>query len=344
MNNRTFPKVSVVIIHWNRKKLLENFLPSVTASTYPNLEVVLADNASDDGSVEYVQTNFPQVKIVQNDANYGYAGGYNHALKHVQAAYYVLLNNDIEVPAGWLEPVIEAMEADNNLAACQPKMLDFHNKGTFEYAGASGGFLDKYGYPFCRGRLFDTVEQDLGQYNEPTEIFWATGAALFIRSNLFHQVGGFDEHFFAHMEEIDLCWRLHLSGYRLKVIPQSQVYHVGGGTLDKINAQKTYLNFRNSLVMLYKNLETKKLIPVILVRSTLDLLASIQFLIKGQFGHSWAVHRAHSAFFFKLGKWHTLRRRVQKQANHSNVSGILPFSIVFRYFVQKQKKFSALFA
>ena len=336
------PKVAVVIVHWNRKNLLEKFLPSVMASSYSNMEVVLADNASTDGSVEYVQQHFPEIKIVRNDQNYGYAGGYNKALKQVEADYYILLNNDIEVPGNWIEPVIEAMEADVSLGACQPKMLDYHDKALFEYAGACGGFIDKYGYPFCRGRMFNTLEHDYGQYDEPVNIFWATGACLFIRANLFHEVGGFDEHFFAHMEEIDLCWRMHLHGYKLKVIPQSKVYHVGGGTLSKLNAQKTYLNFRNSLVMLYKNLESHKLWWIIFVRSTLDLIASIQFVVKGQFSHSAAIHRAHAHFFFKLGKWHKQRKLAQKVANHSNVSGMVNYSVVWRYFVRKKATFKEI--
>lgn len=338
-----YPKVAVVIIHWNRKHLLENFLPSVVASTYPNLEIVLADNASDDGSVEYVQQHFPVVTVVRNDANYGYAGGYNHALKHVQADYYVLLNNDIEVPANWIEPVIDAMEKNKAIAAAQPKMLDYHNKGSFEYAGASGGMLDAYGFPFCRGRIFNTLEADLNQYDEACSVFWSTGACLFIRAELFHAAGGFDEHFFAHMEEIDLCWRLQLMGHEVWAIPQSQVYHVGGGTLDKINAHKTYLNFRNSLIMLYKNLPGKKLWWIIFVRSWLDLLASIHFLSKGERDHSWAVHRAHADFFFHLKKWQQLRKKIRPLKKRSApLSGLYHFSIVFRYFVLQKHTFKSL--
>jgi len=335
-----YPKVAVVLVHWNRKNLLEKFLPAVVASDYPNMEVVLADNASDDGSVAFVQRHFPEVKIIVNEQNYGYAGGYNQALMQVKADYYVLLNNDIEVPRGWIEPVIEAMESDSSIGACQPKMLDYHDKALFEYAGACGGFIDKYGFPFCRGRLFDTLEHDYGQYDNPVSVFWATGACLFIRANLFHEVGGFDENFFAHMEEIDLCWRLHLRGYTLKVIPQSKVYHVGGGTLSKLNPQKTYLNFRNSLLMLYKNLEGRNLWWIIFVRATLDLIASIRFLTEGKFGHSAAIHRAHSDFFFKLGKWHKARKKTQLIANHGNVSGMVSYSIVWKYFVRGRRTYT----
>lgn len=337
-----FPKVAVVIIHWNRQALLEKFLPAVLASTWPNLEVVLADNASTDNSVAYVRQHFPGVKIVRNESNYGYAGGYNHALKQVEADYYVLLNNDIEVPAGWIEPIIEAMEADKNLGACQPKILDYKNKTHFEYAGACGGFIDRYAYPFCRGRIFNHLEEDKGQYDTPADIFWATGACMFIRASLFQQAAGFDEYFFAHMEEIDLCWRLQLMGFRLQVIPQSRVYHVGGGTLDKINAHKTYLNFRNSLLMIYKNQASLNLWWIILVRSTLDLIASLQFLARGQWAHSWAIHRAHADFFFKLGRWHKKRREVQHMRHNKQLHGVYAGSIVFAHYALGKKHFSDL--
>ena len=336
------PRVAVVIVHWNRINLLEKFLPSVMASTWPNLEVVLADNASTDGSVAYVKQHFPNVTIVQLDRNYGYAGGYNHALKHVQADYYILLNNDIEVPPGWIEPLAAALQADPELGACMPKMLDYHDKALFEYAGASGGFIDHYGYPFCRGRLFDTLEHDKGQYNEPVDIFWATGACLCIRAELFHKAGGFDEHFFAHMEEIDLCWRLQLLGYRLRVIPAARVYHVGGGTLHKLNAHKTYLNFRNSLLMLYKNLEPEKLWWIVFVRHCLDVVASLQFLLKGKFAHSWAIHRAHGSFLLHLGKWNRERKKTQQLNTHRPLHGVYPHSVVWQYFGKTRKQFTQL--
>lgn len=337
-----YPKVAVVIIHWNRRNLLEQFLPSVVASSYPNLEIVLADNASTDDSVAYVREHFPKVTIVQNDDNYGYAGGYNHALKHVQADYYVLLNNDIEVPEHWIEPVIKVMEHDKHVGACQPKMLDYKNKKSFEYAGACGGYMDRLGYVFCRGRLFEVLEEDKGQYDTEADIFWATGACLFIRSKVFHEAGGFDEHFFAHMEEVDLCWRIQLLGYKLKVVPSSFVYHVGGGTLNKMSPQKTYLNFRNNLIMLTKNLPWLTLIWLIPLRSALDLMSSIFFLINGFPKYSAAVHRAHFDYFFKFRKWWKLRKDVEPIFKNENFSGVYNGSVVAEHFIGKTQYFSGL--
>lgn len=338
----TKPKVAVVIIHWNRRNLLEQFLPSVMRSTYSNLEIVVADNASTDDSVAYVREHFPAVTIVQNDDNYGYAGGYNHALKKVKADYYILLNNDIEVEPGWIEPVIAAMEADETVGACQPKLLDYNNKNRFEYAGASGGYMDKLGYMFCRGRFFEELEDDLGQYDSEAYIFWATGACLFVRAEVFHQTGGFDEEFFAHMEEIDLCWRIQLAGYKLKVIPSSKVYHVGGGTLSKMNPHKTFLNFRNSLILLTKNLPVSTLLWLIPVRSTLDLLSSFFFLARGEYQYSLAVHKAHSAYFFRFGKWWKLRKKVTPLIKTRTLHGLYSGSIVKDHFINKKTRYSEL--
>lgn len=338
----TKPKVAVVIIHWNRRNLLEQFLPSVMRSTYSNLEIVVADNASTDDSVAYVREHFPAVTIVQNDDNYGYAGGYNHALKKVKADYYILLNNDIEVEPGWIEPVIAAMEADATVAACQPKLLDYNNKNRFEYAGASGGYMDKLGYMFCRGRFFEELEDDRGQYDSEAYIFWATGACLFVRAEVFHQTGGFDEAFFAHMEEIDLCWRIQLAGYKLKVVPSSKVYHVGGGTLSKMNPHKTFLNFRNSLILLTKNLPVSTLLWLIPVRSTLDLLSSFFFLARGEYKYSLAVHKAHSAYFFRFGKWWKLRKKVAPLIKTRELHGLYNGSIVKDHFIHKKTRYSQL--
>jgi GT2 family glycosyltransferase len=337
-----FPKVAVVIIHWNRKNLLEQFLPSVCASSYPNVEIVLADNHSSDDSVAFVRANYPQVTIVQNDDNYGYAGGYNKALQHVKADYYVLLNNDIEVPPTWIEPVVEAMEKDDILGACQPKMLDYKNHQSFEYAGACGGYMDRLGYVFCRGRLFEVLEEDKGQYDSEAYIFWATGACLFIRSEVFHAAGGFDENFFAHMEEVDLCWRVQLLGYKLKVIPSSFVYHVGGGTLNKMSPQKTYLNFRNNLIMLTKNLPWPTLFWLIPARTILDLMSSIFFLINGYPLYSAAVHRAHADYFFRFGKWWKLRKKVAPIFKNESFSGVYNGSVVAEHFIGKKRHFNDL--
>ena len=245
-----YPRVAVVILNWNGRFFLEKFLPSVYNSSYPNLEFVIGDNASTDDSVVFVQENYPSVKILTNKTNLGFAGGYNAILKRVEADYYVLLNSDVEVTQNWIEPVIDYMESYPDIVAAQPKILAYHEKNKFEHAGAAGGFIDKYGYPFCRGRIFNDVEEDNGQYNTPMEIFWATGAALFIKSTAWKASGGFDDDFFAHMEEIDLCWRLKRMGYRIGYVGESVVYHVGGGTLNTSNPKKSYLNFRNNLVML----------------------------------------------------------------------------------------------
>lgn len=336
------PKVAVVIIHWNRKELLAQFLPSVCKSTYPNLEIVVADNCSTDDSVAFVRANFPSVTIVQNDANYGYAGGYNKALQHVSADYYILLNNDIEVTPSWIEPLVSIFEQDSTCGAVQPKLLDYTNKQLFEYAGAAGGYMDTFGYVFCRGRLFNTIEEDFAQYNSVQTVFWATGACLAIRSEVFHKLGGFDEHFFAHMEEVDLCWRIQLLGHAVKVQPASVVFHLGGGTLHKISPHKTFLNFRNNLIMLTKNLPISTLLWLIPVRSTLDLLSSFYFISQGNFKHSAAIHKAHSAYFFNIGKWWKLRNAMNLRLKKSTINGIYNGSIVWDYFAKGKRKFSDL--
>ncbi len=241
------PHVAVVILNWNGRKFLEQFLPSVLASTYTDYSVIVADNGSTDDSIAFLAANFPQVRIINNGQNFGFAKGYNEALKLVESEYYILLNSDVEVSPGWIEPMVSLLENDAQMAACQPKILSYHNKTMFEYAGAAGGWLDKYGYPFAKGRVFDICEEDKGQYDQVEPIFWASGAALFVRSTVYHQMKGFDEYFFAHQEEIDLCWRIQLAGYTVFSCPSSVVYHVGGGTLPKGNSLKTFLNFRNNL-------------------------------------------------------------------------------------------------
>ena len=336
------PKVAVVIVHWNKQDLLEQFLPAVCNSDYPNLEIYIIDNASTDNSVAYVNEYFPHVKIIELSENHGYAGGYNLGLKYIKADYYILLNNDIEVPRNWINPIISLMEQDKKIAACQPKMLDFIHRNQFEYAGASGGYIDTFGYAFCRGRLFDQLEMDGNQYDTVEEIFWATGACMFVRAESFHRAGGFDEHFFAHMEEIDLCWRFQLMGEKVMVVPQSHVYHVGGGTLNKMSNQKTYLNFRNNLIMLTKNSSTLTLMWLIPIRSTLDLVSSIMFFLKGEFGFFAAVHHAHVDYFFKFRKWWKLRNQVKPLIRNSKFTGWYSGSVVWQYFVKGKKFFSQL--
>lgn len=289
-------KIAVVILNWNGTKLLEQFLPSVIQFS-PQAVVYVADNASTDDSVAFVENNFPSVKIIQNKTNKGFAGGYNDALQHIDADIYALVNSDIEVTQNWLVPILETFKLEPETAIIQPKILDFKRKEYFEYAGAAGGFIDKFGYPFCRGRVFDTLEKDNGQYNDTTEIFWASGACFFIRSKVYKELKGFDEDFFAHQEEIDLCWRALNKGHKIKYNSQAAVYHVGGATLQQANPQKTYLNFRNSLLMLTKNLPLNILFQVLFIRMILDGIAGVKFIFSSQFSHFWAIIRAHFSFY-----------------------------------------------
>ena len=304
-------KVSIVILNWNGKEMLRKYLPSVLKfSNGEDFEVCVADNASTDSSVEMLEAEFPSVRIEQLDMNYGFAQGYNIALRHIEAEYYVLLNSDVEVTENWIEPMLQYLDSNPDVAACQPKILSAHDHSTFEYAGAAGGYIDKYGYPFCRGRIFDTVEKDNGQYDEPASVMWATGAALMVRSADFHSVGGLDPKFFAHMEEIDFCWRLRSRGRGIVCIPDSKVFHVGGGTLPKNNPFKTFLNFRNNLLMLYKNVPDDCLKRIMIVRFWFDMLAILVFALKMQMGDAKAVIRARKEFK-KLRK--TLYKDIRKQ-------------------------------
>ena len=279
------PKIAVVILNWNGKNFLQRFLPSVLSTSYSHYEVIVADNGSSDDSVDFLQNNYPAIRLIRFDHNLGFAKGYNEALKLVEADYYALLNSDAETSPGWLQPMVRLLESDPSIAACQSKLLLFANKKLFEYSGAAGGWLDKYGYPFAKGRVFDVCEEDHGQYDQQEPIFWASGAALFIRAKVFHEMQGFDEYFFAHQEEIDLCWRMQLAGYKIYSCPASVVYHVGGGTLPKGNSRKTYLNFRNNKIMLSKNLPFSKKIGVIPVRNLLDAISAWKGLLTGDGGY-----------------------------------------------------------
>lgn len=321
-------KVAVVILNYNGQKFLEKFLPSVTENN-DGYEVIVADNASTDNSIDFLRSNYPNLKTIQLSNNEGFAGGYNNALRKIESEYYVLLNSDVEVTSNWVKPLIGLMDADKTIAACQPKIRSYHQKTHFEYAGAAGGYIDWLGYPFCRGRVFDSYEQDFGQYDDTKEVFWATGACMFVRAEVFHQLGGFDTHFFAHMEEIDLCWRIKNAGHKIMYSSASTVYHVGGGTLHKSNPRKTFLNYRNGLAMLYKNLPSDKLFTTILLRLVLDGISGIKLLIDGSFADFLAVIKAHFAFYAMIPK---LERKSPK-----NVSGIYQKSIVWEYFVKKQK-------
>jgi GT2 family glycosyltransferase len=331
------PSVAVVILNWNGKSFLEKFLPSVIKNS-GNARIIVADNDSKDSSVDFMKASFPDVELLINDSNGGYAKGYNDALKQIKADYYVLLNSDIEVTAGWVDSVISLMESDKNIAACQPKLRAYYAQDEFEYAGGSGGFIDRWGYPFCRGRIFSSMEKDNGQYDDIEEVFWATGAAMFVRSNSFWQVGGLDEDFFAHMEEIDLCWRLKNAGYKIMVQPASVVFHVGGGTLPKNSPRKTYLNFRNNFYLLYKNLPKKDFYTVFFFRLLWDGVAGLKFLLEGHWRDTLAVIKAHFHFYINLRR--SFKKR-EKIAQHS-VSMIYKKNIVLQHFVFRVKKFSSL--
>lgn len=332
------PTVAVVILNWNGRYFLEKFLPSVFNSRYAMLRFVVGDNGSTDDSVAFVHENYPTIEVVSLDKNYGFAEGYNRVIAQVEADYYILLNSDVEVTPDWIDPVIDLLESDPSIAAAQPKILSYHEREYFEYAGAAGGFIDAYGYPFCRGRIMETREKDLGQYDDACDIFWATGAAFFIRRQVWEEVGGFDGDFFAHMEEVDLCWRLKRQGYRIAYCPDSVVYHVGGATLDKSNPQKTYLNFRNSLFMLQKNLPLGRAIWVIFVRFWLDFIALLFFVLKGRLKDAAAISRAHRSFFkhFK----HNARKRDAPQYL-TDLSGYYPGSMIWSYYLLGKKKFSS---
>ncbi len=331
-------KTALVILNYNGVEFLKKFLPLVIEHSSNDAEIWVADNCSTDDSTELLKEQFKEVHIIQNQENGGYATGYNIALKQINAEYYILLNSDIEVTPNWISPVIKLMESDSTIGACQPKIRSYHQNEKFEYAGASGGFIDKYGYPFCRGRIFQSLETDVNQYNDPIEIFWATGACMFVRSDVFHELGGFDDDFFAHMEEIDLCWRMKSIGKKVMVCPSSMVYHVGGGTLPVGSARKTYLNFRNNFVLLYKNLPSNKLFPVLILRLFLDGAAGMKFLLQGGFSDFRAVIRAH--FYFYRNWWHIHKKR--KNTIRNKVSCVYDGNIAIDHYFSKKKTFTEL--
>ncbi len=337
-------KLSVVLLNWNGKDFLEKFLPALVKNTQgDDFEIVVADNNSTDESVSFVQKNYPGVRIVVLDKNYGYAGGYNKALKQLESEYFVLINSDVEVSEGWFEPVLKYMEEQPEVAVAMPKVLSYDHKDSFEYAGASGGFIDQYGFPFCRGRILYNIEKDTGQYDTPMEIFWASGACMFIRSSVFFEAGLLDDDFFAHMEEIDLCWRVKRLGYKVVVVPESVVYHVGGGTLPNNNPRKLYLNYRNSLYLLQKNLPKRRFLPVLIMRMILDGASALVYLSKFSFKYFWAVVRAHSRFYMDLHKTHQKRIRFLEKEKVRRVGQIYPGSMVFSFIVQRKKVFDSYF-
>lgn len=332
------PDLAIVILNWNGKRFLEQFLPSVVAHSSP-YRIVVADNASTDDSVTFVTANYPQIEIVINAENGGFAKGYNDALKKITAEFYLLLNSDVEVTAGWLEPLLQLMKQPD-LAGCQPKIKAWNKRDSFEHAGASGGFVDKYFFPFCRGRILSAIEEDHGQYDYPTHIFWATGACMLIRSEVYWRAGALDERFFAHMEEIDLCWRAQRMGYRFAVAPDSVVYHVGGGTLNYLSPKKTYLNFRNSLLMIHKNYDGL-LFWLLFRRMSLDGIAAIVFLFKGQFAHFWAVFKAHMSFY-RLLPGSIQERKKTAEFTGKITSGKFRGSILYARYIQRIYSFEKL--
>ncbi len=330
--------VAIVILNWNGRSFLQKFLPLVILHSPKWVSIVVADNGSTDDSVGLLKSQYPKVRIIELEKNQGYSGGYNMALQQVEAEYYVLLNSDLELTQNWLEPLIDYLENNKQTAAVQPKILSWHEREYFEYAGASGGFIDLFGFPFCRGRILNILEKDNGQYDDSSEVLWATGACLVVRSEAFWQGNGFDERFFAHFEEIDLCWRLKNMGYSVVAVPQSVVYHVGGGTLPNINPLKTFLNFRNSLWCITKNLPGRFYYPLLPIRLSMDVVAAFVFLFKGQTRDFLAVFKAHFAFFANFMK---LRRESQGRPSKLT-KGILRGSIVFCRFFGGKKVFSKL--
>ncbi len=337
------PRIAVVILNWNGAELLKQFLPSVIQfSANDFTDVVVADNGSTDESLSLLNREFPEVKIINLKQNFGFARGYNEALKQIEADYFVILNSDVEVTAGWLEAPIQLMEADSVVAAVQPKIRSYQQKTHFEYAGAAGGFIDRFGYPFCRGRIFNEVEADRGQYDKPVDIFWATGACMFIRARLFHEAGGFDADFWAHMEEIDLCWRLKNRGYRIVFTPESTVYHLGGGSLSYDNPQKLFLNFRNNLWLLYKNLPGNRMFYVLFIRMILDMVAAFKLLTELNIHGIRSVLKAHFHFYRSLPALQRKRKLAQQQAHFGNTSEKLPQSIVFQFYIRKRKRFGEI--
>lgn len=336
-------KVAIVILNWNGKNFLKQFLPSILKySSAPWVRIIIADNYSSDDSVAFIQSNYPEIEIITFDKNHGYARGYAIALPQIQADYYILLNSDVEVTENWLNPLIGLMDNDPNIAAVMPKIKSFHRKDYFEYAGAGGGFIDKYGYPFCQGRILTSIEKDEGQYDKTREIFWASGACMVLRSDAYSRTGGLDGDFFAHMEEIDLCWRLKRLGYSIYYCPDSIIYHVGGGTLPNDNPRKLYYNYRNSLFLLFKNIDRKGFFTILFPRMVLDVLSATAYLLQGKILFFIAVIRAHIRYYFSLRMLVHKRKIYNRIIAKTKVNQIFPGSIVFSFFVQRKKVFSDL--
>ncbi len=336
-------KASIVILNWNGKEHLKKYLPSVVSNTDTSLaEIIVADNGSTDDSVAFLEENYPSVRIIELDSNYGFAGGYNKALAQIETEIFCLLNSDVRVTEGWLDEVLTIFKKDNKVGAIQPKILSDRDTSRFEHAGAAGGFIDKYGYPFCRGRIMDVIENDNGQYDNTIDIFWASGACLFIRADLFKKSGGFDADFFAHMEEIDLCWRLKNQGYRVLYTPGSVVYHWGGATLEYNNPHKLFLNFRNSLWTLYKNYTGNNLFWILFRRMLIDTLAIIKYLFTLDFKNTYSVVKAHLVFYQTKRKVNQKRKELISKVVVKSHNQILGSSIVWQFFVNNKKHFGEL--
>lgn len=337
-------KLAIVILNWNGKDMLREYLPTVIEnSRMEGVKVIVADNGSTDGSADMMEKEFPSTPMIILDKNYGFAEGYNQALRDLDAEYYLLLNSDVEIRDNdWLRPMLDYMDAHPDVAACQPKLRSLRQPEMFEYAGASGGYLDRYGYPFCRGRLMSCVERDEGQYDSVADVFWATGAALMVRSKDFWAVGGLDGRFFAHMEEIDLCWRLRSAGLRIVCVPQSVAYHLGGASLNQGHPRKTFLNFRNNLVMLYKNLPDEELAKVMRVRVVLDVVAAFSFLAKGERGNFSAVFKARKAFRQMRAELNDDREKIRQRRQLATVPEQAGYSLLWQFYVKRKKIFSQL--
>ncbi len=336
-------KIAIVILNWNGKRYLTKFLPSIISnSNNDGYCVYIVDNGSSDDSLEWLHQNHSDVEIIKHDRNYGFALGYAKALEQIESEYFVLLNSDVEVTPHWLAPVIQVMDKDKSIAACMPKIKSFENRELFEYAGAAGGFIDKFGYPFCRGRILNSIEKDNGQYDDIREIFWASGACMFIRASAYFEAGGLDADFFAHMEEIDLCWRLKRLGYKIIYSPEVTVYHVGGGTLPNNTPRKIFYNYRNNLYLLYKNLPSDRFFYVLLTRLFLDCMSSLVYIVQFKLQFFWSVIKAHFAFYCSLGKLLVKRKKLKSKERVSHPGEIFPGGILTRFFIKRQRHFSQL--
>jgi len=344
MNSMDKSQIAVVILNFNGLKHLQNFFGGVWEHSRHQARVILADNASEDGSVDWVKSNYPQCEIIQLNKNYGFAGGYNKALVQVEAAYYVLLNSDVEVTANWIKPMVQVLDHQENVGAVQPKILAQQEKTLFEYAGAAGGWMDRFGYPFCKGRVLFNREKDEGQFNEEDEIFWSSGAAMIIRSSVYHGLGGLDDSYFAHMEEIDLCWRLQRAGYTVKYTPKSTVFHLGGGTLSVTSPFKTYLNFRNSLSTIFKNEPAFRALRIIFARLIFDFLSGIWFLFEGKWSHIWSIIKAHLYFYTHIGSLIKRKREYSQRIENvrraeAKINGRFNGLLIWNYFIRRKTTF-----